>query len=240
MNASSGQPSMRDRKKRRWAARARMFRSARARAFREHPVVSWTSVGLVAIGIGSLATDAAFSAGREGTRQPCLEWIGVACLALPLVWMTAVLHLGPFSRKRRSRAEFWGATRFTLWAMSAGIVFGLLWFAIELVYESTSIAKLFGQTAPSFLWGKLWRRVDQPGAIWYLGPSIAAALVMLYAAHRLKPVVRRLEGKCVRCGYLLRGLTEPRCPECGTPFNPDDLPGYRLRRESAPADRPGG
>ncbi len=25
---------------------------------------------------------------------------------------------------------------------------------------------------------------------------------------------------CLRCGYDLRGQTEPRCPECGTPFDP--------------------
>lgn len=29
--------------------------------------------------------------------------------------------------------------------------------------------------------------------------------------------------KCARCGYLLYGLTEPRCPECGTPFDPSLL-----------------
>jgi hypothetical protein len=27
---------------------------------------------------------------------------------------------------------------------------------------------------------------------------------------------------CVRCGYLLIGLPEPRCPECGTPFHWED------------------
>jgi hypothetical protein len=27
--------------------------------------------------------------------------------------------------------------------------------------------------------------------------------------------------KCARCGYLLVGLTAPRCPECGTPFEWD-------------------
>lgn len=26
-------------------------------------------------------------------------------------------------------------------------------------------------------------------------------------------------GQCSKCGYLLRGLTVPRCPECGTPFD---------------------
>ena len=25
---------------------------------------------------------------------------------------------------------------------------------------------------------------------------------------------------CANCGYMLRGLTTPRCPECGTPFTP--------------------
>lgn len=28
---------------------------------------------------------------------------------------------------------------------------------------------------------------------------------------------------CDRCGYLLRGLPENRCPECGTPFDPHRL-----------------
>jgi len=28
------------------------------------------------------------------------------------------------------------------------------------------------------------------------------------------------EGYCTICGYNLHALTEPRCPECGTPFEP--------------------
>jgi len=28
--------------------------------------------------------------------------------------------------------------------------------------------------------------------------------------------------RCLGCGYSLRGLTEPRCPECGRPFDPAD------------------
>jgi uncharacterized paraquat-inducible protein A len=38
---------------------------------------------------------------------------------------------------------------------------------------------------------------------------------------------RQDPGRCERCGYLLRGLPEPRCPECGTPFD---------RRKQADAD----
>lgn len=29
---------------------------------------------------------------------------------------------------------------------------------------------------------------------------------------------RRQRGLCVQCAYNLTGLTEPRCPECGSPF----------------------
>ncbi len=28
---------------------------------------------------------------------------------------------------------------------------------------------------------------------------------------------------CLRCEYLLTGLTEPRCPECGEPFGPKSI-----------------
>lgn len=31
-------------------------------------------------------------------------------------------------------------------------------------------------------------------------------------------------GCCRKCGYNLRGLTEPRCPECSTEFDPSTLP----------------
>jgi len=31
------------------------------------------------------------------------------------------------------------------------------------------------------------------------------------------------DADCLKCGYALRGLTEYRCPECGTPFDPADF-----------------
>ncbi len=33
---------------------------------------------------------------------------------------------------------------------------------------------------------------------------------------------------CLGCSYLLEGLSEDRCPECGRPFDPDDLNTFRL------------
>jgi len=32
--------------------------------------------------------------------------------------------------------------------------------------------------------------------------------------------------RCLNCRYLLRGLPEPRCPECGHPFDPNDPDSY--------------
>ena len=34
---------------------------------------------------------------------------------------------------------------------------------------------------------------------------------------------------CLTCGYLLRGLPDPRCPECGRPFDPTDASTYGSR-----------
>ncbi len=45
----------------------------------------------------------------------------------------------------------------------------------------------------------------------FAGPIIATVL-----AHVLTPK-ERLDGhtRCGKCGYILKGLTEPRCSECG-------------------------
>lgn len=34
----------------------------------------------------------------------------------------------------------------------------------------------------------------------------------------VRPMMRARTGRCVRCGYVLHGLPDPRCPECGAPF----------------------
>ena len=35
--------------------------------------------------------------------------------------------------------------------------------------------------------------------------------------------------RCLRCGYILNGLPEPRCPECGLEFLPEDPSTYTTR-----------
>ena len=49
-------------------------------------------------------------------------------------------------------------------------------------------------------------------------------LRLIFAAvqHERSDHSRTRAGRCVRCGYLLTGLVNPRCPECGQGF---ELPG---------------
>lgn len=49
-----------------------------------------------------------------------------------------------------------------------------------------------------------------------------SALVLLFSSvpRIIQILVRRTAGRCHNCGYDLRGLPEPRCPECGRAFNP--------------------
>ena len=55
---------------------------------------------------------------------------------------------------------------------------------------------------------------------------LALAVVFLIAARRAKRQAWVAAGCCPKCGYILTGLCEPRCPECGAPFEPkSSLPG---------------
>lgn len=66
------------------------------------------------------------------------------------------------------------------------------------------------------------------------GPFVPAGILAIWLFGRLKPTGeglisrrRRRErvkaGLCGTCGYNLSGLTEPRCPECWTEFDPTTL-----------------
>ena len=48
---------------------------------------------------------------------------------------------------------------------------------------------------------------------------VGSGLLCRYVAQVRHERVLRRTGRCSNCGYSLRGLTIPRCPECGLPFD---------------------
>ena len=56
---------------------------------------------------------------------------------------------------------------------------------------------------------------------------VATTPIILCAMFAYAVFTRRKEdpyNRCLQCGYILRGLVEPRCPECNTPFEPTRSP----------------
>lgn len=58
--------------------------------------------------------------------------------------------------------------------------------------------------------------------------------VVHYAIRRRRAAWRcRRRTKCASCGYELRGLSEPRCPECGKSFDPVAADGLSIAERRA-------
>jgi hypothetical protein len=96
-------------------------------------------------------------------------------------------------------------------------VLGAAYMAICLLF--TALVNIFhwspGAAEAPFTWmGAVFLFVTLPYALW--------------ARSHAPPCYHPWQ--CARCGYLLYGLSEPRCPECGSPFDPrrfEEPAGYR-------------
>jgi hypothetical protein len=88
---------------------------------------------------------------------------------------------------------------------------------------------LAGYGAYSVVWDIVWAvrgtsALSSPGddllanLIWTLTlPLVALSAVVVFAVltRYLGSSFRNHETRCRKCGYILRGISEPRCPECG-------------------------
>jgi hypothetical protein len=81
--------------------------------------------------------------------------------------------------------------------------------------------------------GFAWRRAGLNPYDKMEGPHVLpfwCLILLVMAATFAGPVLRRSreqrftsQGRCCKCGYMLKGLTEPRCPECGHTISGTDL-----------------
>jgi hypothetical protein len=150
--------------------------------------------------------------------------VGAYCL-VRIVWRT-LRHEPPRSRKR---ADLWQIIQVGLMGLAFNVVLFagvLFWGAVHtygLYVSNKSLRIPASGFAPSV---SIWDDFFGRRAVMILAAGLGLVVVagaLAYGAYRLRPRVRRAQGKCVRCGYLLTGLSEPRCPECGTAFDAGDL-----------------
>ena len=101
------------------------------------------------------------------------------------------------------------------------------WFSFGTIYAGLSpegwTPGSFYFHSGSWTWASAYRTHHVGFHI--LVPGSVAALFFVLGVRRWRRHERRLRmGECIGCGYNLRGLTEPRCPECSTEFDPSTLP----------------
>ena len=65
-----------------------------------------------------------------------------------------------------------------------------------------------------------WQYLELSGPGWLIALFPFLYPTVLVFRGPLRRRRRRRRGLCLKCGYDLRGLPEPRCPECGTPTQP--------------------
>jgi hypothetical protein len=93
-------------------------------------------------------------------------------------------------------------------------VFDRLDFPVSLCFDA--FEKLVDPPIPA---NREWKGVFVPVIVYGLAGGaqyFLLAIVFLYVWEWRRP---RDRTHCTKCGYDLRGLREPRCPECGWPFD---------------------
>jgi hypothetical protein len=111
-----------------------------------------------------------------------------------------------------------------------------------------------GATAPFVMTGSIYLAAVLPELLFRkrLPPPVLGLLVLLsallvlfvfrFVALRmtratLRDVLQERDTPiCLHCGYDLRGQTEPRCPECGKPFDAGRMPKLPRPPGRAPED----
>lgn len=128
--------------------------------------------------------------GRRGFPEVDPFWLAMIWLWVPAIPLSAVYE--KWSSKR--------ALKLLYYALATG--FTVSWGSVEMVPSNKT---LVGAAI---------------GLIIY-GPMMAIAVGLAEAVSRLALTgLRQFSSHpcCTKCGYWLRGLTLPRCPECGTEF----------------------
>lgn len=147
-------------------------------------------------------------------KRPLPWWLGVLCLlccglAIGVCLMSAYTMIAAVIGPHQCHIDF-GRVTF--------IIDGEALLALKL--SPIRVDYMVFDGPPKYYWNSwnLWRWDTYLVCITFpawLFPLLFAlgSVLFFWRARR-----RRRDGVCRKCGYLLIGLTSPRCPECGMPF----------------------
>lgn len=96
--------------------------------------------------------------------------------------------------------------------LAAGVFWAVLTVKSVLLFHSMMSASLAAASAALRREEWLTLALGTAKSAFLLFVALSQLWLWRHASRKL----RRLESRCERCGYLLTGLPEPRCPECGT------------------------
>lgn len=158
---------------------------------------------------------------EDSLWMPVTEHSGLWVLTWSLIGLFYLLQRSPVHQMS-------GSTLVILLPILVGIVCAEYLWGDALGRQSAA-----ANTSVEFVLAGLRQRQER--ALLSMTGSMSGFLAMIAVGMRLHSERRarrerreRDEGaRCVKCGYLLKGLPEHRCPECGTPF--DDAEGTPTR-----------
>lgn len=92
-------------------------------------------------------------------------------------------------------------------------------FGSRIVFAALQASILFGD---KLIYEYLFDGVEHPHLIWFAVAVLSYAVCFSFVTDHLRKRLHTAFSRhcCSTCGYSLRGLPLPRCPECGTEFDP--------------------
>ncbi len=191
-------------------------------SIRDRLFICWAALAVV-------ATPLAIAAWANGPAA-ALRFVGTGVVALGLlslgVWgahaalprMLPELELFPERVEADALKQVQSGKRYLLLSLLCAAAFVLVsWFGLDVLARLHPAVREFLDAVlpPDWRWGMCV-------AASAISPFLAALLVRPRLRIALRRELNTKHGMqlCLHCGYDLRGQTEPRCPECGTPFDP--------------------
>lgn len=102
------------------------------------------------------------------------------------------------------------------WRATIAVLVGCLYAGVAIVYfnyhefATDLITRWLGAQM-----GKVWQTGVAVSIAWFLPVLLLAFGVYGLLTRFFAPLSLDRETRCRKCGYILRGISEPRCSECG-------------------------